>query len=172
MVRGAAALELIRWLVSAENMAELAAATQMLPTRTQALGSWSVGADGEAFVGQLLDSSVRALPPSVDTPVRRALQAGLTALLLQEVDSPEAAASTALTIEAVDTGRSSSVRFVSAATMRAADLVITKGQGNFETLNEYDRPIFFLFRAKCAIIVKFLGNVPMGSMQVVAANIN
>ena len=54
----------------------------------------------------------------------------------------------------------------------AADLVITKGQGNFETLNEYDRPIFFLFRAKCAIIVKFLGNVPMGSMQVVAANIN
>ena len=35
--------------------------------------------------------------PSVDTPVRRALQAGLTALLLQEVDSPEAAASTALT---------------------------------------------------------------------------
>jgi len=96
-VRGAAALELIRWLVSAENMAELAAATQMLPTRTQALGSWSVVADGEAFVGQLLDSSVRALPPSVDTPVRRALQAGLTALLLQEVDSPEAAASTALT---------------------------------------------------------------------------
>jgi len=58
------------------------------------------------------------------------------------------------------------------ATMRAADLVITKGQGNFETLNEYDRPIFFLFRAKCAIIVKFLGNVPMGSMQVVAANIS
>ncbi|NMA45455.1 MAG: DUF89 family protein [Lentisphaerae bacterium] len=66
--------------------------------------------------------------------------------------------------------RHSSDEFMAA--MRAADLVIAKGQGNFETLNEYDRPIFFLFRAKCAIIIKFLGNVPMGSMQVLAANIS
>jgi uncharacterized protein with ATP-grasp and redox domains len=65
--------------------------------------------------------------------------------------------------------RHSSAEFLAA--MRNADLIIAKGQGNFETLNEYERPIFFLFRAKCAIIIKFLGNVPMGSMQVLAANI-
>lgn len=33
-----------------------------------------------------------------------------------------------------------------------ADLVIAKGQGNFETLNEERRNIFFLFKVKCPVI--------------------
>jgi len=33
-----------------------------------------------------------------------------------------------------------------------ADLVIAKGQGNFETLNEEPKNIFFLFRVKCPVI--------------------
>lgn len=33
-----------------------------------------------------------------------------------------------------------------------ADLIIAKGQGNFETLSEVQRPIFFLFKAKCPVI--------------------
>ncbi len=36
-----------------------------------------------------------------------------------------------------------------------ADVVIAKGQANFETLEEADRPVFHLLRAKCAHIAKF-----------------
>ncbi len=35
---------------------------------------------------------------------------------------------------------------------RSADMVISKGQGNFEALTDADRPIFFLFMAKCQVI--------------------
>ncbi|MBW2277358.1 MAG: DUF89 family protein, partial [Deltaproteobacteria bacterium] len=35
---------------------------------------------------------------------------------------------------------------------RAADLVISKGQGNFETMSEERGPIFFLLRAKCKVV--------------------
>ena len=55
--------------------------------------------------------------------------------------------------------------------MRSADLVISKGQGNFETLNEYDRPIFFLLRVKCQIIADLIGNVNLGDLQVIPKNI-
>jgi uncharacterized protein with ATP-grasp and redox domains len=34
----------------------------------------------------------------------------------------------------------------------AADVVISKGQGNFETLNEDERKIWFLFQVKCPVI--------------------
>ncbi|MCP3968455.1 MAG: DUF89 family protein [Lentisphaerae bacterium] len=55
--------------------------------------------------------------------------------------------------------------------MRSADLVIAKGQGNFETLNEYDRSIFFLLRVKCAVIANLIGNVELGDLQVIGKNI-
>ncbi|HYH04577.1 MAG TPA: ARMT1-like domain-containing protein [Bacillota bacterium] len=43
-----------------------------------------------------------------------------------------------------------------------ADLVISKGQGNYETLSETaGREIFFLLKAKCPIIAKYL-NVAVG----------
>lgn len=38
-----------------------------------------------------------------------------------------------------------------------ADLIISKGQGNYEGLSEADRPIFFLLKAKCHVIAKDLG---------------
>lgn len=38
-----------------------------------------------------------------------------------------------------------------------ADIIISKGQGNYETLSESRRPIFFLFKAKCAAIATQLG---------------
>ncbi len=44
----------------------------------------------------------------------------------------------------------------------SADLVISKGQANFETLDEADRPIFHILRAKCEHMANFLG-VPLGS---------
>lgn len=37
---------------------------------------------------------------------------------------------------------------------RKADLVISKGQGNYETLSDENRPIFFLFMAKCPVIAR------------------
>ena len=38
-----------------------------------------------------------------------------------------------------------------------ADLIIAKGQGNYETLNEVDRDIYFLLKAKCPVIARDIG---------------
>ena len=46
-----------------------------------------------------------------------------------------------------------------------ADLVISKGQGNFETLEGMDKNIFFLFTVKCQVVVDFLKK-PFGSAMV------
>ena len=45
----------------------------------------------------------------------------------------------------------------------SADLVISKGQGNYETVSGLDKPIFFLLKAKCQVIADDLG-VPVGSL--------
>ena len=39
---------------------------------------------------------------------------------------------------------------------KAADLVIAKGQGNFESLSEVDRDIFFLLTIKCAVAAQHM----------------
>ena len=38
-----------------------------------------------------------------------------------------------------------------------ADLIIAKGQGNYETLSEVDKDIFFLLKAKCPVIARDTG---------------
>ncbi len=43
-----------------------------------------------------------------------------------------------------------------------ADLVIAKGQGNFETLNDETGNIYFLFKAKCPVIADHIG-LPIGT---------
>ena len=40
---------------------------------------------------------------------------------------------------------------------KEADMIISKGQGNFETLSQQKRPIFFLFMAKCPVVSKDVG---------------
>ncbi|MDD4909667.1 MAG: ARMT1-like domain-containing protein [Candidatus Omnitrophica bacterium] len=40
---------------------------------------------------------------------------------------------------------------------KSADLVISKGQGNFESLSQEKRPIFFLFMVKCPVVAKETG---------------
>ena len=48
----------------------------------------------------------------------------------------------------------------------AADLVVAKGQANFETMNERtDKPIAFLFLAKCPVVCRAIGAEP-GTIQV------
>jgi len=38
-----------------------------------------------------------------------------------------------------------------------ADMVISKGQGNYEGLSDSDRPVFFLLKAKCPVIARDIG---------------
>ena len=40
------------------------------------------------------------------------------------------------------------------AAFRAAEVIISKGMGNFETLSEVSAPLFFLFTVKCAEVAK------------------
>ncbi|MFA5270867.1 MAG: ARMT1-like domain-containing protein [Candidatus Omnitrophota bacterium] len=40
---------------------------------------------------------------------------------------------------------------------KLADMVISKGQGNFESLSGQKRPIFFLFMVKCPVVAKETG---------------
>jgi len=42
-------------------------------------------------------------------------------------------------------------------TYKKADMIISKGQGNFEALSEEKRPIFFLLKAKCPVVAKDIG---------------
>jgi uncharacterized protein with ATP-grasp and redox domains len=48
---------------------------------------------------------------------------------------------------------------------RAADLIISKGQGNYETLSHINKHIFYLLKAKCSVLARDLG-VPEGSLIV------
>lgn len=45
----------------------------------------------------------------------------------------------------------------------AADLIISKGQGNFESLDDVPAPVFFMLKAKCEVTAAALG-VTMGEM--------
>jgi uncharacterized protein with ATP-grasp and redox domains len=44
-----------------------------------------------------------------------------------------------------------------------AGLIIAKGQGNYETLSDVDKDIFFILRAKCPVIAEDL-NCPVGTL--------
>jgi uncharacterized protein with ATP-grasp and redox domains len=44
-----------------------------------------------------------------------------------------------------------------------ADLVISKGQGNYETLEDEGREIFFMFKVKCDVVARF-STLPLGSL--------
>jgi uncharacterized protein with ATP-grasp and redox domains len=48
-------------------------------------------------------------------------------------------------------------------TFTDAKLVISKGQGNFETLEDTEKDIFFLFQSKCGVVSQEL-DLPKGSM--------
>jgi len=50
-----------------------------------------------------------------------------------------------------------------------ADLILSKGQGNFETLRESPKRVFFLLRVKCPVIARDLG-CPLGAMVLRASD--
>lgn len=41
--------------------------------------------------------------------------------------------------------------------MAAADVIIGKGQGNYETIDEFDGNVFLILRAKCEVIARHMG---------------
>jgi hypothetical protein len=47
----------------------------------------------------------------------------------------------------------------------SADLVISKGQSNYETVSKQDARVFFLLQVKCAVLGRDIG-WPLGSMVV------
>jgi uncharacterized protein with ATP-grasp and redox domains len=51
-----------------------------------------------------------------------------------------------------------------------ADMVISKGQGNFEGLSDTHRPVFFMLKAKCKVIADNLG-VKKGDIILKAMNV-
>ncbi len=79
-------------------------------------------------------------------------------------------------VRVVDTGddapgvslRRSSPEFVRALT--SAELVVAKGQGNYESLDRYERPIFFLLRVKCPVVARVL-NEPLGALKIAGRNL-
>jgi uncharacterized protein with ATP-grasp and redox domains len=52
----------------------------------------------------------------------------------------------------------------------SSDLIISKGQGNYEGLSDEIRPIFFLLKAKCPVVASDI-NVPLGSILLKKVNI-
>jgi len=47
-------------------------------------------------------------------------------------------------------------------TFESADLIISKGQGNFETLSDCGKNIFFLLKVKCPVVAETI-NLPLGT---------
>ena len=45
----------------------------------------------------------------------------------------------------------------------SSDLIISKGQGNYEGLSGETRPVFFLLKAKCPVVARDIG-VDQGSI--------
>jgi len=54
---------------------------------------------------------------------------------------------------------------------RQADVVISKGQGNFETLNDAAGHLFYMLRAKCSVVAKHIG-CTQGSLVFAERNVN
>lgn len=52
-------------------------------------------------------------------------------------------------------------------TLESADMVISKGQGNFEAFEIEDRPVFYLFMAKCPVVAREAGCGP-GDINLIA----
>ena len=48
----------------------------------------------------------------------------------------------------------------------SADLIISKGQGNFETLSEVDGPIYFLLTVKCTVVARHISNLKGVSVNI------
>lgn len=111
------------------------------------------------FIGQLPPGkttvAVRGGPALNDATMKEALQAGLDSVA-KLVDNGSSAPATVL-----DDCSGEFLRV-----FRRADLVIAKGQGNYESLSSCRREVHFLFRVKCRLVAHHSG-FPLGSLALV-----
>lgn len=105
--------------------------------------------------------AVRGGPILNDVTRREAEESGLAAASRRLIDTGD-------NTPGVDLSRASA-EFLEA--YHSADLVISKGQGNYETLCDTRRPTVFLLRAKCPVVMNKLGGVKKGSCQIRHVNI-
>ncbi|OGV34805.1 MAG: hypothetical protein A2020_09800 [Lentisphaerae bacterium GWF2_45_14] len=124
---------------------------------------------GEAVFDSLLISpykekttlAVRGFPILNDITIKEVKHSGLDKLPKSIIDTGDATPGVIL--------KYSKPEFVKA--FNSASLIIAKGQGNFETLSDTDRPIVFLLRVKCPVVSRLLNNSPKGSLHVIPQNI-
>lgn len=90
--------------------------------------------------------AVKSEPVINDATMEDAEQAGLTGIV-RVIENGSDAPGTILETCSKDFMR----------TFKESDLVIAKGQGNYESLSEEDHRIFFLLKAKCPVIARDLG---------------
>ncbi|MBN1174923.1 MAG: DUF89 family protein [Micromonosporaceae bacterium] len=105
----------------------------------------------EAIGPDRVTVAVRGGPVINDATVEDARTAGLDTLV-EVIDNGSDAPGTVLE----DCSAAFRERF------EAADLIIAKGQGNFETLSEVKAPLFFLFKVKCQVVAAHVG-LPEGT---------
>jgi len=89
---------------------------------------------------------VRGFPVINDATIRDAEDAGITGLV-EVIENGSDAPGTIL----ADCSKAFLERF------NNADLIVAKGQGNYETLSEVDKDIYFLLKAKCPVIARDIG---------------
>ena len=100
--------------------------------------------------------SVKGAPILNDVTRREVLDSGFGGIVERIVDTGDCTPGVSL--------ESSSPEFREA--FHKADLIVSKGQGNFESLNTEEKPILFLFMAKCDLVAELLG-VPKNSFQII-----
>lgn len=100
----------------------------------------------EALPMEKVTVAVRGHPILNDALREDALLAGITELV-PVIDNGSAVPGTVLS----DCSAEFSAHF------ERADLIISKGQGNYETLSEERAPIFFLFTVKCPLVAGQIG---------------
>lgn len=105
----------------------------------------------EQLVPERVTVAVRGAPILNDATMVDALAVGLSEIV-EVIDNGSDAPGTVL----ADCSQEFRRRFAS------ADLILAKGQGNFETLSEQPRNIVFLFKAKCPVIAEH-ARVPLGA---------
>jgi len=120
---------------------------------------------GEAVLDRLFIEEVKRFNPSLHVIYGVRSGPAINDVLLEDahyIGLPEVA-------EVIPTGATYAGTRVSRSTTQFrhiyhhADLVISKGQGNYETLEQEEREILFIFKVKCPVVSRYSG-IPLGSL--------
>ena len=106
----------------------------------------------EQFTSEKVTLAVRGAPAINDATLEDAMEAGLHRVA-RLIDNGSGAPATVLSDCSVEFRR----------IFEKADVIIAKGQGNYESLSSSDANIFFLFRVKCNLVAEHSG-FPIGSL--------